>query len=542
MASRVNRPCRTGGDKPRPYVRGIAALVAIVALGAPLLADDWHGQGRASGVVLDVDKRPLSGATVTLRLGDDVHGPAPATTDARGRWSLLGLAPGRWRLTVEANGFVHADGFVDVPEEGPGRALTVQLRPLDEVPPGGTENPQSVILWLDKGNSLLAQGHPADARTWYEKALAVLPPQQKPDVLQAVARTWFLQGEKERAVSPVKQGLAIAPQHAVLRQLLHMLLEDLGRGAEADAFLSALPGVPPVEATHPPEEEAEAAELPPELAAALAAPAEPPRADRRGAYKVRFAERSPWSEKREIFRRAGTPPAAVLQQVPQALAYDLAAESFQVFVPEVEPAASGWGLIVWVSPGPFGGTLRPEMHAQLARHRLIWVGANASGNDRVRWDRWGLALDAVWHLQKLYRIDPERVYVAGYSGGGRAASALTMLYPDVFRAGLMVMGVDWYRDLPIPDRPGAHWPAVFEKPPRELHRLAQERRFVLLTGERDFNRQQTRVIRGELEKEGFQAVTYLEVPGMSHYDAVPAEWLAQAFAALDPGSSIARRG
>jgi hypothetical protein len=35
---------------------------------------------------------------------------------------------------------------------------------------------------------------------------------------------------------------------------------------------------------------------------------------------------------------------------------------------------------------------------------------------------------------------------------------------------------------------------------------------VLLTGERDFNRVQTRVIRREMEKEGFRAVTYLEVP------------------------------
>jgi pimeloyl-ACP methyl ester carboxylesterase len=241
-----------------------------------------------------------------------------------------------------------------------------------------------------------------------------------------------------------------------------------------------------------------------------------------------------------MFRRAGNPPAAVLKQVPDALAYDLARESFQVFVPAVAPPAAGWGLLVWISPGPFGGTLRPETQALLAQRGLIWVGANAAGNDRVRWDRWGLALDAAWHAQKLYAVDPERIYVAGYSGGGRAASALTLLYPDVFRAGLMVMGVDWYRDLPVPDQPGAHWPAPFDKPPRDLLRLARERsRFVLLTGERDFNRAQTRVVRAELENDGFRTVTYLEVPAISHYDPVPGEWLARAYAALDGAPPLA---
>ncbi len=521
----------------------LSALLLFASLPVAARADGWHGQGRASGTVVDIDDKPIPGATVTLHLADEEGGPEPLATDDRGRWAALGLAAGRWRLTVEAKGFIRGDGTFEVAESGPGPRVDVQLRPLDEVTPGGPENPQAVYAWLDKGNSLLAQGHPAEARAEYEKALRVLPPDQRPDVYQAVARTWFLQGEKERAVAAVKQGLAIAPEHELLRKLLRMLLEDLGRGNETDAFLAALPKQPststPSDDAHAEEAEAAAAQLPPEIAAALAAPAAEPKPGRGGAYKVRFAERSPWSAKDEMFRRAGNPPASVMKQVPDALAYDLARESFQVRVPDGDAPPAGWGLLVWISPGPFGGTLRAETHTLLAQHRLIWVGANASGNDRVRWDRWGLALDAVWHAQKLYKIDPERVYVAGFSGGGRAASALTLLYPDVFRAGLMVMGIDWYRDLPVPDHPGAHWPAPFEKPPRDLLRLARERRFVLLTGERDFNRAQTRVVRDELQSEGFRAVTYLEVPAISHYDPVPGDWLAKAYAALDGTTAAA---
>jgi tetratricopeptide (TPR) repeat protein len=468
---------------------------------------------------------------VTLRLDGETSGPAPATTDARGRWALPGLAGGRWSLVIEAPGFIHAVGSVDVPDTGPAPPLAVQLRPLSEETPGGPENPQAVFLWIDKGNSLLAQNKPAEARAEYEKALRTLPPEQRPDIYQGVARSWFLQGDLERAVQAVQAGLRIERGHKVLRGLLPMLLEDLGRPEEATAFLAALDA-----GTLPPQqdEEAEAGDWPPEIKAALAAPPEAPLTNRPGSYKVAFTERSSWSARDQVLRRSGTPREIVDKGAPQALLYDLAKESFQVQVPAGEPPTKGWGLFVWVSPGPFGGAYRPERVAALAKHHLIWVGANAAGNDRNRWDRWGLALDAVWNLQKLYRIDPERIFVGGYSGGGRAASALTMLYPDVFRAGLMQMGVDWFRDLPVPDRPGTHWPAPFAKPDRERYRLAKERaRWVLLTGARDFNRVQTRIIRAEMEKEGFRGVTYLEVPGATHYDPIPAEWLEKAYAALD---------
>ncbi|HXT52340.1 MAG TPA: carboxypeptidase regulatory-like domain-containing protein [Thermoanaerobaculia bacterium] len=512
--------------------RALAAAALLALLTAPLLAEGWHGGGHASGTVVDVDDKPIAGATVTLRLPDETTGPSPATTDARGRWALLGLAGGRWNLTVEAPGYIHAVGIVEVPESGPAPALQVQLRPLTEVTPGGPENPQAVFLWIDKGNSLLAQGKPAEARAEYEKALKTLPPEQRPDIYQGVARSWFLQGDLERAAQAVQAGLRIEPNHKVLRQLLPMLLEDLGRPQEATAFLAALDAgtLPP----QPQDEEADGGDWPPEIKAIMAAAPEAPVANRTGSYKVAFTERSPRGARDEVLRRSGTPVAIVEKGAPQALRYDLAKESFQVQVPTGEPPAKGWGLFVWISPGPFGGAYRPERVAALAKHHLIWIGANASGNDRNRWDRWGLALDAVWNMQRLYKIDPERVFVGGYSGGGRAASALTMLYPDVFRAGLMQMGVDWFRDLPVPDRPGTHWPAPFAKPDRELYRLAKERaRWVLLTGERDFNRVQTRVIRAEMEKEGFRGVTYLEVPGASHYDPIPADWLEKAYAALD---------
>jgi tetratricopeptide (TPR) repeat protein len=493
------------------------------------------GVGRASGLVLDADGKPLAGARVTLRIGEGVGtGPPAATTDAAGRWALLGLAPGRWRLSVQAAGWIDAEGWVDVPEEGPGKLVRVTLRPLSEATPGGAEVPHTIYSWLAKGNALLAQGHAAEARGEFEKALRTLPPPQRPEVLRAIARTWYLEGDLERAVGAVEEGLKIAPSDAELRQLLSLLLAEMGRPAEADTFLAALAAG----AIAPAAEEARHQELPPELAARLAAPADAPRAGRPGSYKVAFQERSPLSALSEVLRRADLDRAKELKVTPQALAYKLGDESFEVVVPDGEPPAAGWGLVVWVSPWEFGGLAQvagPTLANVLNARHMIWVGANRAGNDRPRLDRWGLAVDAAYQIERLYRIDPARVYVAGHSGGGRAASALALLYPDVFRGALMMMGVDWYRDLPVTDKPGASWLAPFHKPPSDLLRLARERsRLVLLTGERDFNRASTRAVEAEYRRDGFGKITYLEVPGMTHWGPVTEDWLAKAFEALDP--------
>ena len=518
------------------------ALAAILLLPSAAGAEDAPkeapvatGRGRANGQVLDADGAPVAGAKVTLRLGDQGEvGPPQTSTDASGRWAFLGLAPGRWRLSVEASGWITAEGWVEVPEEGPGAPVRLRLRPLSEATPGGAEVPHTIYSWLEKGNALLAQGHPGEARVEYEKAVRTLPRSERPEVLRAIARTWYLEGDRERAVASVQEGLKIAPADAQLQQLLRLLLEELGRPAEAEAFLKALAAG---EIASTPEKPREP-ELPPEIAARLAAPAEAQVAGRPGRYKVAFAERSALSELSEVVRRGHLDREKTVAEAHQGLAYRIADESFEILVPDGEPPAAGWALLVWVSPWDYGGPsgiTGPAITAILAERRMIWVGAHRASNERVRVDRWGLAVDAAEQMRRLYKIDPARIYVGGHSGGGRAASALALLYPDLFRGALMMMGVDWYRDLPVADKPGASWPAPFNKPPHDLLRLARERsRLVLFTGDRDFNRAQTRVVDREMRKDGFKHVTYLEPPDMTHWGPVSKEWMEKAFSALDP--------
>jgi hypothetical protein len=250
------------------------------------------------------------------------------------------------------------------------------------------------------------------------------------------------------------------------------------------------------------------------------------------AHAVVFSERSPLSAPRVIAERGGLDPVQAGRL--RVAAYDLEAERFQLLVPPEYAPGAGFGLLVWVSPSADGGVGRPEIQELLRRHRLLWVGADGAGNQRPRWDRWGLALDAAHNVQRQYQLDRERIYVAGYSGGGRVASALALLFPEAFRGGLFLLGCDFHRRLPNPEQPGSHWPAAFPPPRRHILATAREQsRYVLLTGEDDFNRIQTRAVAEAMQAEGFRQVTYLEVPGLAHQGPLPIGWLDRALRALD---------
>jgi pimeloyl-ACP methyl ester carboxylesterase len=85
-----------------------------------------------------------------------------------------------------------------------------------------------------------------------------------------------------------------------------------------------------------------------------------------------------------------------------------------------------------------------------------------------------LALLAYEHARSRYRLDPERVYVGGFSGGSRIALTVAIAYADVFRGAFLVAGSS---DV------GAQGPTP---PSRDVMAPLQSRtRMAFVTGERD---------------------------------------------------------
>jgi hypothetical protein len=196
--------------------------------------------------------------------------------------------------------------------------------------------------------------------------------------------------------------------------------------------------------------------------------------------------------------------------------YTLADESFEVFVPDDYDPANKYGIMVWINAGN-QGTMPRGWPQLLAKHRLIGIGANNSGNPRGVAVRFGLAIDAVHNLKKMYSIDETRVYVSGVSGGGKVASMLGVIYPEVFRGSIPIVGVTYFRDIPVPNERNKAYQRAFDRPPATTLDRARQGRFVLITGSDDMNRDSTKAIYEQgFKKDGFKNVEYIEVQGMGH--------------------------
>jgi predicted esterase len=185
---------------------------------------------------------------------------------------------------------------------------------------------------------------------------------------------------------------------------------------------------------------------------------------------------------------------------------DLAKEKFDLFVPSDPPPPDGYGLVVFVAP--WDEPTRPQHWAGvLARHHLLFVAAQRSGNDQSVIDRrLPLALDAYDNVRAKYKVDPKRVYVAGFSGGSRVAEIAVLAYPDVFRGALLDAGAD-----PIDGQNGIY------KPSPHLFHDFQRRRLVLVTGDEDVdNLRQQDVAVGSLRDACVQGLDVQEAVHTGH--------------------------
>src|SRR4029078_3454746 len=111
-------------------------------------------------------------------------------------------------------------------------------------------------------------------------------------------------------------------------------------------------------------------------------------------------------------------------------------EKFGLYVPTEKPAR-GYGLLVWVSP--LDGARMPLGWSPILEQRgVIFVTAARSGNDTSPLGRRiPLALTAAANVVRKYPIDPNRIWIAGFSGGSRIAERMALAYPDVFSGAIL---------------------------------------------------------------------------------------------------------
>ena len=184
------------------------------------------------------------------------------------------------------------------------------------------------------------------------------------------------------------------------------------------------------------------------------------------------------------------------------------------YVPKDYDAENPPGLLVFINSIPSGKIL-DDWKEVMDKGNLIWVGANQSGNEVNTALRVNYAVMGVAAINRNYRIDPDRVYISGFSGGSRVASMAAIEFAGLFKGAIYNCGVNlWGENKP---------PALSE---------VMRNRYVFITGTRDFNLQDTREVFKAYKRAGVPNIKLMVIPGM-HHNYPEANVLEEAIIYLD---------
>jgi tetratricopeptide (TPR) repeat protein len=211
----------------------IAGLVlGIVLVASCAWAQDWKGNGRMSGKVVDEQGKPLEGVKVTATLPTVTGAVVEATTDKRGDWSIEGVADGSWQLTFEKDKYDSGKAGTEVDEAGGAVPVRTTLKRAFD--------PNAFIQAEGKkADALMKQKKYADARAVYEGIIGKVPEVAGPMQLN-LARTYYAEGNLDKAIESLKAGLAAVPTNVQAKMLLANVLAEKGSFDEASQVLATI--------------------------------------------------------------------------------------------------------------------------------------------------------------------------------------------------------------------------------------------------------------------------------------------------------------
>jgi predicted esterase len=206
--------------------------------------------------------------------------------------------------------------------------------------------------------------------------------------------------------------------------------------------------------------------------------------------------------------------------------YESRKQHYELFVPSRANAREPLPLLLFVSPSSEAMGWK-DLESLCKQRGFLFAAPHQAGNDCPPKKRVRIVLDVLDDVRRCYPVDPDRTYIAGFSGGGRIACAVAFALPEYF-GGVMSVGA-------AHELRGESW---------LRQRVIDRLRVALLTGESDFNRGEVERWRGPLLQEvGVQAQVWVE-PGRGH--AMPAlSYLTEAASWMEEGSAhraqLARR-
>lgn len=181
--------------------------------------------------------------------------------------------------------------------------------------------------------------------------------------------------------------------------------------------------------------------------------------------------------------------------------------TYYLHLPDGYAAGSPRPFVLAISPSDAGKDMFPPWEKAARRYGFIFACPNRAGNS-VRTDiRGQTVMDVLHDARERYKVDPGKIYLAGFSGGARMATGVALKFPGLF-AGLVPMGG-----------------IVYNEDPAALAGLKVSRGVYLYAGEKDFNRAESEQARDIIARASIP-VALMIGPGKAHAKPDPDECLA----------------
>jgi tetratricopeptide (TPR) repeat protein len=222
-------------------MRDARKLLTAIALGAALIVSALPAAaqtGRVGGTIKDDKGQPIKGATVVAENPAASPPSFTATTDDRGRFSIIGLRSGTWKITASAPGFAPGGGNVPIRTIGaPNPPVDIVLAPGA---PGATGalagvNTKELQAELQKAEELLNQQQYDAAIAAYQAIMTKTPALTMINL--QVGRAYRLKKDYESALGAYKKILESDPTNERAKVEIGMTNLEKGDFAAAEAAL-----------------------------------------------------------------------------------------------------------------------------------------------------------------------------------------------------------------------------------------------------------------------------------------------------------------
>lgn len=147
-------------------------LIIVSFLSSTLLfSQAGRGTGRLSGKVTDKSGNPVASATITLQFLEREEAIRETKTDKKGKWKIVGLGSGRWKIAVSAQGYIPYQNTVSVSQLEINPSLNTILKKIEEQL---IEEAPRISL-LEKGSKLFNEKKFEEALANYQEFLEKNP-------------------------------------------------------------------------------------------------------------------------------------------------------------------------------------------------------------------------------------------------------------------------------------------------------------------------------------------------------------------------------